>query len=128
MLYAAVALQRLRIPLDGRVALVFAPNEETGGLRGSGFLAATKRLGTRGTRGAGHAGVCVRSRAPVDLTWARSIREHRPYGRVRGDLRQHRRDDPEGALDLTAGDGSRRCHGSLKLLSQIVRTLRRSDG
>ena len=48
MLYAAVALQRLRIPLDGRVGLVFVPDEETGGRRGSGFLAATKRLGAHG--------------------------------------------------------------------------------
>src|SRR4030095_3649934 len=48
MLYAAVALQRLRLPLDGRVGLVFVPDEETGGLRGSAFLAATKRLGTDG--------------------------------------------------------------------------------
>ena len=48
MLYAAVALKRLDIPLDGRVGLVFVPDEETGGHRGSGFLAATKRLGPRG--------------------------------------------------------------------------------
>jgi acetylornithine deacetylase/succinyl-diaminopimelate desuccinylase family protein len=48
MLYAAVALQKLRVPLDGRVALIFVPDEETGGHRGSGFLAATKRLGTHG--------------------------------------------------------------------------------
>src|SRR4030095_300674 len=48
MLYAAAALQRLRVPLDGRVGLVFVPDEETGGLRGSAFLAATKRLGTHG--------------------------------------------------------------------------------
>ena len=48
MLYAAVALHRLRVPLDGRVGLVFVPDEETGGQRGSGFLAATKRLGTSG--------------------------------------------------------------------------------
>lgn len=48
MLYAAVALHRLRVPLDGRVGLVFVPDEETGGERGSGFLAATKRLGTGG--------------------------------------------------------------------------------
>ena len=48
MLYAAVALQRLRVPLDGRVGLVFVPDEETGGQRGSGFLAATKRLGVNG--------------------------------------------------------------------------------
>lgn len=48
MLYAAVALQRLRVPLDGRLGLVFVPDEETGGRRGSGFLAATKRLGANG--------------------------------------------------------------------------------
>ncbi len=48
MLYAAVALQRVRAPLDGRVRLVFVPDEETGGQRGSGFLAATKRLGSNG--------------------------------------------------------------------------------
>jgi succinyl-diaminopimelate desuccinylase len=48
MLYAAVALQRLRVPLDGRVGLVFVPDEETGGHRGSAFLAAKKRLGTNG--------------------------------------------------------------------------------
>jgi succinyl-diaminopimelate desuccinylase len=48
MLYAAVALQRMRVPLDGRVGLVFVPDEETGGARGSGFLAAAKRLGTNG--------------------------------------------------------------------------------
>jgi acetylornithine deacetylase/succinyl-diaminopimelate desuccinylase family protein len=48
MLYAAVALKRLRVPLNGRVALVFVPDEETGGQRGSGYLAATRRLGTNG--------------------------------------------------------------------------------
>ena len=48
MLYAAVALQRLRVPLKGRIGLVFVPDEETGGRRGSGFLAATRRLGARG--------------------------------------------------------------------------------
>ncbi len=48
MLYAAVALQRLQVPLDGRVGLVFVPDEETGGRRGSGFLAAAGRLGTHG--------------------------------------------------------------------------------
>ena len=48
MLYAAVALQRVGAPLDGQVALVFVPDEETGGRRGSGFLAETKRLGTHG--------------------------------------------------------------------------------
>jgi succinyl-diaminopimelate desuccinylase len=48
MLYAVVALQRVRVPLDGRVVLVFVPDEETGGQRGSGFLAATKRLGANG--------------------------------------------------------------------------------
>jgi succinyl-diaminopimelate desuccinylase len=48
MLYAAVALHRLRVPLDGCVGLVFVPDEETGGHRGSGFLAAARRLGTNG--------------------------------------------------------------------------------
>ncbi len=48
MLYAAVALKQARVPLDGRVALMFVPDEETGGHRGSGFVAATKRLGTNG--------------------------------------------------------------------------------
>ncbi|MEZ5291987.1 MAG: M20/M25/M40 family metallo-hydrolase [Vicinamibacterales bacterium] len=48
MLYAAVALKRLGVPLDGRIALVFVPDEETGGHRGSGFLAATGRLGADG--------------------------------------------------------------------------------
>ena len=48
MLYAAVALKRLSVPLAGRVGLVFVPDEETGGHRGSGFLAATGRLGAHG--------------------------------------------------------------------------------
>lgn len=48
MLYAAVALKRLNVPIDGRVTLVFVPDEETGGHRGSGFLAAIRRLGTHG--------------------------------------------------------------------------------
>jgi succinyl-diaminopimelate desuccinylase len=48
MLYAAVVLQRQRVRLNGRVGLVFVPDEETGGRRGSGFLAATKRLGANG--------------------------------------------------------------------------------
>lgn len=48
MLYAAVALKRLQLRLDGRIGLVFVPDEETGGRRGSAFLAATKQLGTNG--------------------------------------------------------------------------------
>src|SRR5262249_10109731 len=48
MLYAAAALRQLRVPLDGRVGLVFVPDEETGGRRGSGFLAAANRLGRNG--------------------------------------------------------------------------------
>ena len=48
MLYAAAALKRVGLPRDGRVGLVFVPDEETGGRRGSAFLAATKRLGTNG--------------------------------------------------------------------------------
>jgi acetylornithine deacetylase/succinyl-diaminopimelate desuccinylase family protein len=48
MLYALVALQQLRVTLDGRVRLLFVPDEETGGRRGSAYLAATKRLGANG--------------------------------------------------------------------------------
>ena len=48
MTYAVVALQRVGLALDGRVALVFVPDEETGGARGSGFLSATGRLGRNG--------------------------------------------------------------------------------
>jgi succinyl-diaminopimelate desuccinylase len=48
MLYAAVALQRVGAPLDGRVGLVFVPDEETGGRRGSEHLARLRRLGKGG--------------------------------------------------------------------------------
>lgn len=48
MLYAAAALRQVRVPLHGRLGLVFVPDEETGGRRGSGFLAATRRLGLKG--------------------------------------------------------------------------------
>jgi acetylornithine deacetylase/succinyl-diaminopimelate desuccinylase family protein len=48
MLYGAVALHRVRATLEGRVGLVFVPDEETGGRRGSAFLAAIKRLGKQG--------------------------------------------------------------------------------
>jgi succinyl-diaminopimelate desuccinylase len=48
MLYAAVALHRSRVPLAGRVGLVFVPDEETGGRRGSAFLSAQKQLGQNG--------------------------------------------------------------------------------
>ena len=48
MVYAGAALQRLKVPLDGCVGLVFVPDEETGGRRGSAWLAATRRLGRHG--------------------------------------------------------------------------------
>jgi acetylornithine deacetylase/succinyl-diaminopimelate desuccinylase-like protein len=48
MVYAAVALRRADVPLDGRVGLVFVPDEETGGRRGSGHLARVGRLGADG--------------------------------------------------------------------------------
>jgi acetylornithine deacetylase/succinyl-diaminopimelate desuccinylase-like protein len=48
MTYAVVALRQVGVPLDGRVALVFVPDEETGGARGSSYLAATGRLGRNG--------------------------------------------------------------------------------
>lgn len=39
MLYAAKALRDEQVPLDGRIRLAFVPDEETGGARGSQFLA-----------------------------------------------------------------------------------------
>jgi acetylornithine deacetylase/succinyl-diaminopimelate desuccinylase family protein len=48
MLYAAVALREVGAPLDGRVGLVFVPDEETGGRRGSEHLARVGRLGKGG--------------------------------------------------------------------------------
>ena len=38
MIYAAAALRQCRIPLRGRIALVFVPDEETGGRYGTRFL------------------------------------------------------------------------------------------
>jgi succinyl-diaminopimelate desuccinylase len=48
MVYAAAALQRSRLALEGSLGLVFVPDEETGGRRGSAWLAATRRLGKHG--------------------------------------------------------------------------------
>ncbi len=48
MLYAVTALREVGAPLDGRVALVFVPDEETGGRRGSAFLTSLGRLGAGG--------------------------------------------------------------------------------
>ena len=48
MLYAARALQRADVSLNGRLELLFVPDEETGGTYGSGALAAGGRLGTDG--------------------------------------------------------------------------------
>jgi acetylornithine deacetylase/succinyl-diaminopimelate desuccinylase-like protein len=48
MLYALVVLERLRAPLKGRVRLLFVPDEETGGRRGSAYLSAKKHLGADG--------------------------------------------------------------------------------
>jgi acetylornithine deacetylase/succinyl-diaminopimelate desuccinylase family protein len=44
MLYAAWALADVGIPLDGRVSLLFVPDEETGGVLGSQYLAANGLL------------------------------------------------------------------------------------
>jgi succinyl-diaminopimelate desuccinylase len=38
MIYAVRAIRESRIALDGRIALTFVPDEETGGARGSGLL------------------------------------------------------------------------------------------
>jgi succinyl-diaminopimelate desuccinylase len=48
MLYAARALQMADVRLNGRLELLFVPDEETGGAYGSSALAAAGRLGTDG--------------------------------------------------------------------------------
>ena len=48
MLYAARALQTAGVGLNGRLELLFVPDEETGGAYGSGALASAGRLGTDG--------------------------------------------------------------------------------
>jgi succinyl-diaminopimelate desuccinylase len=45
MIYAARALQDCRVPIDGRIGLVFVPDEETAGPRGSRYLAKCGLLG-----------------------------------------------------------------------------------
>lgn len=48
MIYAANTLATLGVPLGGRLALVFVPDEETGGALGSQHLAASGLLGAGG--------------------------------------------------------------------------------
>jgi succinyl-diaminopimelate desuccinylase len=48
MLYAIRALQECRVDLDGKIALTLVPDEETGGARGSAWLAAQGLLGRDG--------------------------------------------------------------------------------
>lgn len=48
MLYALRALKECQVPLNGKVALTVVPDEETGGARGSAWLAARRRLGRGG--------------------------------------------------------------------------------
>jgi acetylornithine deacetylase/succinyl-diaminopimelate desuccinylase family protein len=48
MLYAARALKTAGVRLNGRLELLFVPDEETGGEYGSGALAAAGRLGSDG--------------------------------------------------------------------------------
>ena len=45
MIYAALALRDCAVPLDGRIGLVFVPDEETAGPRGSSYLAGRGLLG-----------------------------------------------------------------------------------
>jgi len=45
MVYAVRVLDELRVPLGGRIGLVFVPDEETGGRYGASWLARTGRLG-----------------------------------------------------------------------------------
>ncbi|HXI28135.1 MAG TPA: M20/M25/M40 family metallo-hydrolase, partial [Vicinamibacterales bacterium] len=46
MLFAAKAVRDARVPLGGRIGLLFVPDEETGGRHGSAAIAAMGRLGT----------------------------------------------------------------------------------
>lgn len=48
MTYAALAVRDAGIPLNGRIGLVFVPDEETAGPRGSNYLKARGLLGDRG--------------------------------------------------------------------------------
>jgi acetylornithine deacetylase/succinyl-diaminopimelate desuccinylase family protein len=48
MLYAIRALQECRVKLNGKIALTLVPDEETGGARGSAWLAAQGLLGRDG--------------------------------------------------------------------------------
>ncbi len=48
MLYAAKAIKTCEIPLRGRIGLLFVPDEETGGARGSSILAQQGVLGKDG--------------------------------------------------------------------------------
>jgi succinyl-diaminopimelate desuccinylase len=48
MLYAIRALQECRVELNGKIALTLVPDEETGGARGSAWLAAQGLLGRNG--------------------------------------------------------------------------------
>ena len=48
MLYAIRALQDCKVPLNGRIALTLVPDEETGGARGSAWLAEQGVLGQQG--------------------------------------------------------------------------------
>src|ERR1700675_1028622 len=45
MIYAALALRDCEVPLDGRIGLVFVPDEETAGPRGSRYLVEHGMLG-----------------------------------------------------------------------------------
>lgn len=48
MLYAILALRECGIELDGRISLILVPDEETGGARGSAWLAERGLLGKNG--------------------------------------------------------------------------------
>jgi succinyl-diaminopimelate desuccinylase len=48
MIYAAKAIRDCGVPLDGRIGLVFVPDEETAGPRGSRYLEQRGLLGERG--------------------------------------------------------------------------------
>lgn len=49
MFYAILALKACAVELDGKIRLILVPDEETGGARGSAWLAQQGMLGTNGT-------------------------------------------------------------------------------
>jgi succinyl-diaminopimelate desuccinylase len=107
MIYAVKALQDLGAKLDGRIGLVFVPDEETSGARGSRALAAAGELGRGGigmltpeptggviwnaSRGAISLRVTVRGKAAHVGLESRGVNAFERMLDVAGALREHKR-------------------------------------